>query len=33
MLGDVNGDGKADIVGLSNDKVYVSFSAGRTEFR
>lgn len=27
-LGDVNGDGRADIVGFGNDKVYVSLSTG-----
>ena len=29
MMGDVNGDGMADIVAMSTDKIYVSFSNGR----
>ena len=32
IMGDVNGDGNADIVAMSMDKTYISFSNGRDKF-
>lgn len=28
LMGDLNGDGKADIIGFKEDKVYISYSNG-----
>lgn len=33
LIGDVNGDGKADVVGFGNDGVYVSLSLGGSSFK
>jgi hypothetical protein len=33
MMGDFNGDGKADIIIFLNGKVYISYSNGRAGYK